>query len=101
MRILVIDDDEVDRMIVRRAVSGGNSAIQVEEAGSAAEADAKLAEATYDYLEGLSLLVEPSGAAPLAAIRSGATRIGRKTVLVVSGGNAQPAVLAQILADRR
>lgn len=63
--------------------------------------EASLAEATYDYLEGLSLLVEPSGAAPLAAIRSGATRIGRKTVLVVSGGNAQPAVLAQILADRR
>jgi len=63
--------------------------------------EAALAQATFDYLEGLSLLVEPSGAAPLAAIRSGATAIGRKTVLVVSGGNAQPAVLARILADRR
>jgi len=62
--------------------------------------EAALEQATYDYLEGLSLLVEPSGAASLAAVRSGATRIGPKTVLVVSGGNAQPAVLARILASR-
>ena len=62
--------------------------------------EAALEQATFDYLEDLSLLVEPSGAAPLAAVRSGATRIGRKTVLVVSGGNAQPAVLARILASR-
>lgn len=62
--------------------------------------EAALEQATFDYLEGLSLLVEPSGAASLAAVRSGATPIGRKTVLVVSGGNAQPAVLARILASR-
>ncbi len=62
--------------------------------------ESALEQATFDYLEGLSLLVEPSGAASLAAIRSGATRIGPKTVLVVSGGNAQPAVLARILSGR-
>jgi threonine dehydratase len=61
--------------------------------------DAALEAATYDYLERLSLLVEPSGAASLAAVRSGAVRAGGKTVLVVSGGNAATPVLARILAE--
>jgi threonine dehydratase len=62
--------------------------------------DAALEAATYDYLERLSLLVEPSGAATLAAVRSGAVRPHGKTVLVVSGGNADLHVLARILAER-
>jgi threonine dehydratase len=62
--------------------------------------DAALEAATYDYLERLSLLVEPSGAATLAAVRSGAVRPRGKTVLVVSGGNADTRVLARILAER-
>jgi len=61
--------------------------------------DAALEDATYDYLERLSLLVEPSGAASLAAVRSGATRAVGRTVLVVSGGNAAAPVLARILAE--
>ncbi|HLZ47616.1 MAG TPA: threonine/serine dehydratase [Candidatus Limnocylindria bacterium] len=61
--------------------------------------DAALEAATYDYLERLSLLVEPSGAASLAAIRSGAVTSRGKTVLVVSGGNAAVPVLARILAE--
>ena len=61
--------------------------------------DAEIESATYDYLERLSLLVEPSGAAPLAAVRSGAVRPRGRTVLVVSGGNAAPALLARILAE--
>lgn len=61
--------------------------------------DAAIETATYDYLERLSLLVEPSGAATLAAVRSGAVRPRGRTVLVVSGGNASPAVLARILAE--
>jgi threonine dehydratase len=63
--------------------------------------DRDLEEATYEYLESLSLLVEPSGAAPLAALR--ARRIdprGRKTVLVVSGGNATPSLIARIAGAR-
>lgn len=59
-----------------------------------------LADATYEYLESLSLLVEPAGAAPLAGVRSGAVRLGRRAVLVVSGGNAAPDLLAQIVAER-
>lgn len=60
--------------------------------------DDAIAAATYDYLERLSLLVEPSGAATLAALRTGAIRARGRTVLVVSGGNASPDVLARIIA---
>jgi threonine dehydratase len=63
--------------------------------------DDDLESATYEYLERLSLLVEPSGAAPLAAVR--ARKVdprGRKTVLVVSGGNATPELIARIAAGR-
>lgn len=60
-----------------------------------------LADATFHYLERLSLLVEPSGAASLAALRSGRLRtLAGPVVLVVSGGNATPAVLARILSER-
>lgn len=60
-----------------------------------------LADATFEYLERLSLLVEPSGAASLAAVRAGKVRLaGRSTVLVVSGGNVAPTLLAQIVAER-
>ena len=63
--------------------------------------DAALADATYEYLDRLSLLVEPSGAAPLAAIRSGRIAVrGERAVLVVSGGNATPALLGRIIDER-
>jgi threonine dehydratase len=46
-------------------------------------------------------LVEPSGAAPLAAVRAGKVDPrGRRTVLVVSGGNATAALIARIAAER-
>jgi len=61
--------------------------------------DAALEAATYDYLERISLLVEPSGAASLAALRSGAVVARGKTVLVVTGGNAAAPLLARILAE--
>jgi threonine dehydratase len=60
--------------------------------------DDDLERATYEYLERLSLLVEPSGAAPLAAVRAGAVDPrGKKTVLLVSGGNATPELVARIV----
>lgn len=63
--------------------------------------DRELERASFDYLDRLSLLVEPSGAAPLAAVRAGKVDTnGRKTVLVVSGGNATPALIARIAARR-
>ena len=61
-------------------------------------ADSELERASYQYLDRLSLLVEPSGAAPLAAVRAGKVDLrGGKTVLVVSGGNATPALIARIV----
>jgi threonine dehydratase len=63
--------------------------------------DNDLERASYEYLESLSLLVEPSGAAPLAAVRAGKIDPrGRRTVLVVSGGNATPALIARIAGQR-
>jgi threonine dehydratase len=63
--------------------------------------DSDLERASYEYLEALSLLVEPSGAAPLAAVRAGKVDLhGRRTVLVVSGGNATAALIARIAAER-
>ena len=63
--------------------------------------DRDLERASYEYLEALSLLVEPSGAAPLAAVRAGRVDPrGRRTVLVVSGGNATAELIARIAAQR-
>ena len=60
-----------------------------------------LADATYEYIDRLSMLVEPSGAAPLAAVRSGRVSVaGQRAVLVVSGGNAAPPLLARIVQER-
>jgi threonine dehydratase len=63
--------------------------------------DSDLERASYEYLEALSLLVEPSGAAPLAAVRAGKVDPrGLRTVLVVSGGNATASLIARIAAER-
>lgn len=57
-----------------------------------------LERAVFEYLDRLSLLVEPSGAATLAAVRSGAVRAAGRVALVVSGGNVPAPMLARILA---
>ena len=44
------------------------------------------------------LLVEPTGALTLAALQSGAVAVDGPTVLVVSGGNVDPALAARVLA---
>jgi threonine dehydratase len=44
------------------------------------------------------LLSEPSGAVALAAYRRGATPPG-PTVVILSGGNIEPQLLRQILAE--
>ena len=45
----------------------------------------------------LKLVVEPSGALGVAALLSGAIEPGAKTAVILSGGNADPAVFAEIL----
>ena len=44
------------------------------------------------------LVVEPTGALTLAALRTGAVSLDGPTVLVVSGGNVDPALAATVLA---
>jgi threonine dehydratase len=53
--------------------------------------DEAIAEATVWLKREMDLLVEPSGAATTAALRSGALKPRGPTVLVVSGGNVDPA----------
>jgi threonine dehydratase len=53
--------------------------------------DAAIAEATVWLRRACDIVVEPSGAATTAALRSGAWRPRGPAVLVVSGGNVDPA----------
>ena len=49
-------------------------------------------------LNELHIMAEPSGAAPVAAVLQKKLPFGRgKVVSVISGGNANPALLAEIL----
>ena len=48
LRVLVIDDDEVDRMMVRRALNSADRTIQIEESEDAATALKSLKAATFD-----------------------------------------------------
>lgn len=48
IRVLMVDDDEVDRELIRRALGGLERPIEVEEAASFNEARAKLAATTFD-----------------------------------------------------
>jgi len=55
--------------------------------------ESAIAEATTWLLGTAGILAEPSGAVTTAALRSGALRPCGPTVLVVSGGNADPATI--------
>jgi threonine dehydratase len=46
----------------------------------------------------LKIVIEPSGAVPLAALRSGAVRAAGRSAVVLSGGNIAPADFAALLA---
>lgn len=54
--------------------------------------DDSLRQAVHYLYRTCGLVVEPSGAATTAALRSGAIRAAGPTVLVVSGGNVDPAL---------
>jgi threonine dehydratase len=54
-------------------------------------ADTAIVEATRWLYDELKLTVEPSGAATTAALRSGRLQVSGPTVLVISGGNIDPA----------
>ncbi len=64
--------------------------------------DAEIAEAVRFLLIRMKLLVEPSGAAAVAALMTGKIPNvrGKKIAVVLSGGNVDPALLAKILAPK-
>lgn len=61
--------------------------------------DEAVLEAMRWYALEAKLAVEPTGALTLAALLTGAVQSSGRTVLVASGGNVEPALLASILAD--
>jgi threonine dehydratase len=63
--------------------------------------DDAIAEAAVWLKREQGLLVETSGAATTAALRSGALRPGGPVVLVVSGGNVDPADIDRLAGERR
>jgi threonine dehydratase len=61
--------------------------------------DAEAAEAMRAAFQHLKLVVEPGGAAALAAVIAGKVALnGRTGVVVLSGGNVDPALYARVLA---
>src|SRR5438034_1125143 len=62
-------------------------------AGVALVEDDSLREAMHFLWQHCRLAVEPSGAATVAAVRAGAVRPAAPAVLIVSGGNVDPALL--------
>jgi threonine dehydratase len=70
-------------------------------AGAITVSDAEVAEAVRFAFRHLKLVVEPGGAVSLAALLAGrvATK-GRTTGLVLSGGNIDPGLFAEIIEGR-
>jgi threonine dehydratase len=64
--------------------------------------EAAIIEAMYFCFSRLKVVVEPSGAVPLAALLSGAVQAGgRRTAVVLSGGNVDPIDFASLLQHGR
>jgi len=60
--------------------------------------DEAVLEAMRWYAVEAKLTIEPTGALTLAALQTGAVEAVGRTVLVASGGNVEPALLASVLA---
>ena len=68
-------------------------------ARAASVSEEEVARAVAFAARHLRLVVEPGGAAALAALLAGkAGQIGERTVVVVSGGNIDPALLAELVS---
>lgn len=64
--------------------------------------DAQIEAAMVDLMLSMRVLVEPAGAAPLAAVRNSLKlKESEKVVLVVSGGNVAFSLLSRLLRSRR
>lgn len=63
--------------------------------------DRQIKDAIYDLLLHSRIIAEPAGASPLAALRSKFHNImGRKVVLIISGGNISLQLLSEIISKK-
>ena len=62
--------------------------------------DEEIARATLLLMQRTKMVVEPSGACALAGLLSGKAPQGKKNVCMISGGNVNNAVLAELLAKQ-
>jgi threonine dehydratase len=70
-------------------------------AGALSVTDQEAAEAVRYAFRTLKLVVEPGGAAALAALLAGQVETqGRTTAVILSGGNVDPALFSAIIEDR-
>jgi threo-3-hydroxy-L-aspartate ammonia-lyase len=68
-------------------------------AGVVTVSEGAIADAMRFAFERMKIVIEPSGAVPLAALLTGAVpAAGRRTVVVVSGGNIDPGTFARHLS---
>src|SRR5690348_15700187 len=100
MRLLVVDDDVVDRQAVKRAISrSGLTVTEVREAGSAAQALEMLARAEGDGRVDCMLLdFELAGETGLDVLRTVRGR-GDTTPVVVLTGHADPIIAATLMKE--
>ena len=91
--------------IADKLVSGTTAALNLalirkHAAGCVTVTEEAILAATREYVVRHALMVEPAGAAPLAAVRTGRVDVrGTRAVLVVTGGNLTPAVLQRALSE--
>ncbi len=87
--LLVKEPGELTFAINRELLSGG-----------IAVSDQEVRHAVAYAFREMKLVLEPSGAVPLAAVLSGAFPVsGRTVALVLSGGNVDPLLFADIICD--
>ena len=88
-----------------RAVQPGERTFQINQrllADVVTVDEPAIIEAMWFCFARLKVVVEPSGAVPLAALLAGAVRAaGRRTAVVLSGGNVDPADFAALLQTGR
>ena len=63
-----------------------------------AVSEAEVAAAMRFAFDTLRLVVEPGGAAALAAVLAGKVEAGERTLIILSGGNVDAAQFAAVLA---
>jgi CheY-like chemotaxis protein len=102
VRLLVVDDDVVDRQAVRRAITRSGLAVtEVREAGSAAQALEMLERAAHDGRVDCMLLdFELGGETGLDVLRTLRGR-GDTTPVVVLTGHADPIIAATLMRRAR